>query len=140
MQVLAAEAVTHLAELGVETFVRAQRATRLQHGEIYRDPAGQRYGVAVEQRCWVLSKMAGIRNGEGPWMDSSVLLLADGKIGRFWPIPPRAPADPGRGAPADDGRLYVGRATRSPISPPPHYDDDHGKGLPGRVRELRGGT
>lgn len=113
VRALAAEAVTRLSGLGDETFVRAQPAMRFHRGEIYRDPDGQRYQVASEQRCWVLSRMSGIRDEEGPWMDSPVLLLADGTIGRFWPIPLLHPAGrerPGRYVsgidldPVDDGR------------------------------------
>lgn len=98
VQAMAAEAAARLSALGGERFVRVRRAPWLQRGEIYRDPAGQRYAVAVEQRCWVLATMSGVRKGEGPWMDSPVLLLADGTIGRFWPIPPLQRI--GRGQPA----------------------------------------
>lgn len=59
----------------------------------YRDRAtGTRYSIVSAQCCWVITESSGLRHGKGEWMTSPVLLLEDGSVGRFWPIPALTPA------------------------------------------------
>jgi hypothetical protein len=85
---LGKEAAAKLAELGNEVFVRVEKTKWFQLGG-YRDAEGSRYRAVSGQRCWVLQKIHGCRgrDSSGPFLDSPVLLLCDGTIGRFWPIP-----------------------------------------------------
>ncbi|WNV86675.1 hypothetical protein [Umezawaea sp. Da 62-37] len=83
---LCLQAVPHLINLGTDTHTRVEPAKWYQRGQ-YRDAAGKSYRVVLHQRCWIIAHTAGLRHGKGEWMDSPGLLLEDGSIGRFWPIP-----------------------------------------------------
>ncbi|MEU9795092.1 hypothetical protein AB0E27_31655 [Streptomyces sparsogenes] len=85
VQRLLAEAVERLRPYGTEVFVQVKSA-------IFRGgyPANrQRFCQVARQRCWKLSRLSGPRRGEDgdledDWMESPILLLEDGTVGRFW--------------------------------------------------------
>ncbi|WP_433208515.1 hypothetical protein ACQP00_43395 [Dactylosporangium sp. CS-047395] len=85
---LGRQAAERLADWGNEQHVQVAPAKWHRFGP-YRDGEGGRYHVIERQRCWVLAETWGIydRSSGGPSLYSPVLLLADGTIKRFWPIP-----------------------------------------------------
>jgi hypothetical protein len=84
------EAAAALADLGNERFVLVQPAKWYQLGG-YRDVVGARYSVGYARACWVIAQISGMRDSirepDGPYRHSPVLLLSDGRVGRFWPEP-----------------------------------------------------
>lgn len=53
----------------------------------FRGVDGTRYAKVSSQPCWTIVETAGRRPSDGAMVDSSALLPADGRAGRYWPGP-----------------------------------------------------
>jgi hypothetical protein len=80
---LATEAVARMADFGNEVFVRVEKARLFQPIQ-YLDYLGTRYKTASTMRCWIVFATRE-PSTDGRAIEATVLLLADGTIGRFRP-------------------------------------------------------
>ncbi|MGC4870248.1 hypothetical protein ACLQ3B_32935 [Micromonospora sp. DT53] len=82
------EAADRLSDIGYEEFVRVEYRPLGLHRP-YQDADGNRYRVVSRRACWVVVHVDGRRHKEAdaPMLASPVLLLDDGTLGRFWPVP-----------------------------------------------------
>lgn len=56
---------------------------------------GTRFVKVSSQPCWTIVEMTGRRPSDGKIVGSPVLLLADGRAGRYWPGPKLKDLRPG---------------------------------------------